>query len=285
MAVLDFAAYAQKLASENNAQTMLPVIEKELLHHEIIRAMGESGLLSNLVFQGGTCLRLCYGAPRHSEDLDFAGGVDFSASDLDELKGCIIQALANRYSVAVDVAEPKNDSSLVKKWSIRINTAPQRLDLPAQKISLEVASVPAYTKLPKMVQLNYEGLPSSYGDTILFAESLEEILADKLEAFVCSGHIRHRDIWDMYWIMRRPNINLQEALILRRKKEIDYREQEKFKTGLVRVTEQLGSIVNEREFEAQMRRFLPIDLHKKTIGRKEFRELLVTGIRELYAGC
>lgn len=55
---------------------MLSVIERELLHYEIPQALEAKGLLEMLVFQGGTCLRLCHGADRYSEDLDFAGGPD-----------------------------------------------------------------------------------------------------------------------------------------------------------------------------------------------------------------
>lgn len=82
MPKIDFNAYATQLARTNGRQTMAPVIEKELLHYEILRAMEEDGLLGGLVFQGGTCLRLCYGASRYSEDLDFAGGFDFDATGL-----------------------------------------------------------------------------------------------------------------------------------------------------------------------------------------------------------
>lgn len=82
MPKIDFNAYAAQLARTNGRQTMAPVIEKELLHYEILRAMEEDGLLGGLVFQGGTCLRLCYGASRYSENLDFAGGFDFDAADL-----------------------------------------------------------------------------------------------------------------------------------------------------------------------------------------------------------
>lgn len=85
MPKIDFNAYAAQLARTNGRQTMAPVIEKELLHYEILRAMEEDGLLGDLVFQGGTCLRLCYGASRYSEDLDFAGGFDFDAADLEAL--------------------------------------------------------------------------------------------------------------------------------------------------------------------------------------------------------
>ena len=85
MPKIDFNAYAAQLARTNGRQTMAPVIEKELLHYEILRAMEEDGLLGDLVLQGGTCLRLCYGASRYSEDLDFAGGFDFDAADLDDM--------------------------------------------------------------------------------------------------------------------------------------------------------------------------------------------------------
>ena len=56
---------------------MRPVIEKELLHYDILFALDNADLLDKLTFQGGTSLRLCYGAPRFSEDLDFAGGINF----------------------------------------------------------------------------------------------------------------------------------------------------------------------------------------------------------------
>lgn len=285
MSAIDFAAYAQRLASQNDVRMMLPVIEKELLHYEIIRAMGERGLLSRLVFQGGTCLRLCYGAPRYSEDLDFVGGSDFTASDLSDLAECIQHALPKKYPVDVVVREPTDDDALVKKWRIKIDTTPQRPDLPAQRISVEVAAVPAYTKQPRALQLNYEGLQAGYEDVILSAESLEEILADKLEAFVCSSHIRYRDVWDMYWIMRRPLVDLEEACMLRKRKEIDYGEEARFGRGLTRVSEQLDTIVNGGEFAAQMKRFLPVDLYEKTVENDEFRTFLLQALREVYGLC
>ncbi|HET6629122.1 MAG TPA: nucleotidyl transferase AbiEii/AbiGii toxin family protein, partial [Woeseiaceae bacterium] len=45
-----------------------PVVEKELLHYDILFALDTEGLLDPLTFQGGTSLRLCYGAQRFSED-------------------------------------------------------------------------------------------------------------------------------------------------------------------------------------------------------------------------
>ena len=56
------------------------VVEKELLHHDILREMAAGGFLAGLTFIGGTCLRACYGSVRLSEELAFTGGASFPAN-------------------------------------------------------------------------------------------------------------------------------------------------------------------------------------------------------------
>lgn len=282
MAKTDFKKFAQQLAALNGRGSMQPVIEKELLHYEILRAMSEAGLLSSIIFQGGTCLRLCYGANRYSEDLDFAGGLDFAAPDLAEIKRCIEQALPDRYLVTAKVKEPLDASTLVKKWTVRIDTSPGRPDLASQKISLEVASIPAYTKQTRMLQLNYEGLPRSFEDVVLFTESVEEILADKLESFICSSHLRYRDLWDMHWLSRRPNLDAERSYELRRRKALDYNEAKRFAERLPYMLARIEQLIESKEFHDQMKRFLPTNLFERTIGREEYRMALAQNICELY---
>ena len=282
MSTIDFSRFARDIAAANGSGQMLPVIEKELLHYEILRSMQEARLLASLSFQGGTCLRLCYGALRASEDLDFAGGAGFEASNLASLKDCIEKTLPERYQVQVQVAEPTKLDSLVKKWRIRIDTTPAKADLPSQKITLEVAAIPFYSAEPRMLQLNYEGLPSSYEDVVVPCESLEEILADKLESFICSPRIRHRDIWDLQWLARRPGLDLTAAHTLRAKKEVDYGESEAFAQGLSRATIQLGEIIDSKEFLTQMLRFLPQDVISNTVENKDWRIAAQNLIADLY---
>ena len=64
---------AQIVRDRPDLAPCLPAIEKELLHLEVLRAMHDEGLLRGMTFKGGTCLRLCHGAERLSEDLDFSG--------------------------------------------------------------------------------------------------------------------------------------------------------------------------------------------------------------------
>jgi predicted nucleotidyltransferase component of viral defense system len=61
---------SQALKAQGELAPLRVVVEKELLHHDILREMSAAGLLHSLTFIGGTCLRACYGSNRLSEDLD-----------------------------------------------------------------------------------------------------------------------------------------------------------------------------------------------------------------------
>ena len=45
------------LASQPSLSALRPVVEKEILHRDILREMSVAGLLEGLTFIGGTCLR------------------------------------------------------------------------------------------------------------------------------------------------------------------------------------------------------------------------------------
>ena len=54
----------------------------ELMQHYVLASLSRSGLFSTGMFHGGTCLRICHGMNRFSEDLDFllkqAGSPEFA---------------------------------------------------------------------------------------------------------------------------------------------------------------------------------------------------------------
>lgn len=70
----------EALRNQSNLSPLRIVVEKELLHHDILLTLSKNQLLTNLTFIGGTCIRACYGGARLSEDLYFTGGQDFSSS-------------------------------------------------------------------------------------------------------------------------------------------------------------------------------------------------------------
>ncbi len=259
---------------------MRPVIEKELLHYDILFALDKDHLLDPLTFQGGTSLRLCYGAPRFSEDLDFAGGRDFTAARLQKMKSCLERHIGERYELEVSVKEPNemNDAAQepsaqdikVDRWQIRVVTAPQRPEPPKQMIRIVVVNVPAYSRAPRALRQNYDFLPDGYSDTLVMTESLDEIMADKLVAFVNSTYVRHRDIWDLRWLKQQgATIN---AEFLRHKLD-DYRV-EHYVARAGQMIERLPAIVHGKDFIDQMSRFIPLEVQQRTLLKEKFLVLL-----------
>lgn len=258
---------------------MRPAIAKELLHYDILFCLDANGLLNKLTFQGGTSLRLCYGAPRFSEDLDFVGGREFATADLIEMKNCLGQYLGERYGLEISIKEPKEMASAPKyqdikvdKWQIGITTSPERKDLPKQKIKIEVANVPAYSRVPLSLQQNYEFLPDGYGDTLIMTETLDEIMADKLILLVsCQRYIRYRDIWDLRWLKQQgAQINADYILA----KISDYQENE-YPGKLNNMIERLDEIIKSKDFKNEISRFLPSEVLERTLEKGKFIDFLI----------
>lgn len=252
---------------------MKPVIEKELLHYDILFTLDDVGLLDNLTFQGGTSLRLCYGASRYSEDLDFAGGKNFKTEDLMDMKTCIEDYLGKRYDLEVTVKEPnemvqdlKEQEIKISKWQIRIATQPERRDLPKQVIKIEVGNIPAYTREPRQLRQNYDFLPDGYNDTLVMVETLDEILVDKLVSLVNSSYIRYRDIWDLHWL-KQQNVEMNSNLVL--KKINDYKI-DNYLVKCQEMIERLPDIIHGKEFKQQMSRFIPMEVQERTILKEKF---------------
>ena len=203
---------AEALRNQQGLSVLRPVVEKELLHHDILREMGRFGLLSRLAFIGGTCLRACYGSRRLSEDLDFAGGADFSKDALAGFGEVLTESLAAKYGLPVAVSEPTREEGNVDTWKIRIQTRPERRDLPAQRIHVDICAIPSHDARPMLLRNPY-GVEMGTSGLIVRAESREEILADKLLAFALRpGRIKNRDLWDIAWL-RQQGISLPHRLL------------------------------------------------------------------------
>lgn len=271
-----------------NVSHMRPVVEKELLHYDILFCLEQKGLLDNLVFQGGTCLRLCYGGNRFSEDLDFAGGHNFSSQTLVEMKNCIEHYIGSRYGLEVIVKEPatlkldpKYAELNIDKWQISVIMQPERKDLPRQRIKLEIANIPAYTKQAVSLNANYMFLPDGYNDTLIFAESLDEIMADKLVSLPATQrYVRNRDIWDLTWL-KQQGATLKPDLV---KQKVNDYKLKNYTTMLDTTITNIPDIVTGDRFKSEMKRFLPTDVHDRTLGKYKFEGFLINTVTALLQG-
>lgn len=275
----DFNLLVNRAMNVGGYTYMRPVIAKELLHYDILFSLDQEGLLDKLTFQGGTSLRLCYGAPRLSEDLGFVGDQEFATASLMKMKNCLEKYLGGRYGLEILVKEPKEMASLpeyqhikVDKWQISVTTAPAKKDIPKQRIKIEVVNVPAYSRIPQPLRQNYEFLPDGYGDTLIMVETLDEIMADKLISLIsCQRYVRYRDIWDLRWL-KQQGAKINAEYILAKIK--DYKERG-YLRKLKKTVNRLDEIVRSKEFRDEMSRFIPTDVLERTLRKEKFIDFLI----------
>ncbi|MFK5927452.1 MAG: nucleotidyl transferase AbiEii/AbiGii toxin family protein [Desulfuromusa sp.] len=269
---------SQAISNQGELAPLQVVVEKELLHHDILREMSTAGLLKNLTFIGGTCLRACYGSKRLSEDLDFTGGEDFERESLANLGAVLVDRLQVKYNLPVQVSDPVKTEGNVDTWKIKVITRPEQKNLPSQRIHIDICAIPSYDRQP-MVLRNHYGVEMGTSGLIIQAQSREEILADKMVAFALRrNRIKNRDLWDIGWL-KQQNIILPLELIP--KKLRDHRCE--VGTFLDLLEERQQRLCDEptvrHDFIHEMQRFLPPEVVSRTIENDEFWTYLIDVFR------
>jgi predicted nucleotidyltransferase component of viral defense system len=260
---------SQALEARPELNAVKAVVEKELLHHDILREMSAAGLLGGLTFIGGTCLRACYGSLRLSEDLDFTGGADFTREMLAQLAGMLVERLEARYGLKVTVGEPTKESLGVDTWKLSVITQPERKDRPAQRIHIDICAIPSHDRRPMMLR-NVYGVDLGTSGLILQAQSREEILADKIIALAFRpNRIKNRDLWDIAWL-KQQGIELPLALVSA--KISDHRHTvAEFRSELKgRLSALKADPAVRRDFVKEMQRFLPAATVRETVEQETY---------------
>lgn len=270
----------EALRSRAELTSLRPVVEKELLHHDILREMSGAGLLAGLTFIGGTCLRACYGSARLSEDLDFTGGSRFKKSDLAELARVLTERLQTRYGLPVSVSEPVKTGGKVSTWKLTIETRPGQKHLPAQRIHLDICAISSHDPRPMMLR-NLYGIDLGTSGLILQAQSREEILADKIIALAFrENRIKNRDLWDITWLTQQ-SIELPTQLI-----PIKIRDHQRDEAEFVALLQNRIAALKvqpemREDFMKEMRRFLPAATVRDTIEKEVYWSYLTDVLADL----
>jgi predicted nucleotidyltransferase component of viral defense system len=270
----------EALRARAELTSLRPVVEKELLHHDILREMSGAGLLTDLTFIGGTCLRACYGSLRLSEDLDFTGGSHFKRSDLAELARVLVDRLQARYDLPVSVSDPVKTGGKVSTWKLTIETRPGQKHLPAQRIHLDICAIPSHDPRPMMLR-NLYGIDLGTSGLILQAQSREEILADKVIALAFrENRIKNRDLWDISWLSQQ-GIDLPTRLI-----PLKIRDHQRDDAEFVALLQERIDAIKTRsdmreDFMKEMRRFLPAATVRDTIEKELYWAYLTQVVDDL----
>ncbi len=181
-------------------------------------ALSKDKLGSKIVFYGGTALRLVYGSPRFSEDIDLIQTREISNLEFTNFIKDIVDHNPN-WSLK-DIYDKKRtkfalisikEEKLKHNFSLKIE-----LHKPVKKVDLEQ-------------ELSLIKSPVSVLDPLLLVPRLEKLQEFKLSAL--QGRQKARDVFDLWYISQ----VLKEKFIL--------------PTGL--------SAYGEREFKNELRVFLP----------------------------
>lgn len=180
--------FIEKLASELK---MAPEnIVREGYEIITLKAISESSLSKNLVFKGGTALRLVYNSPRFSEDLDFSltGPINFSDFKKNILDLCSrykkemeLSDISDKKQTFFSVLKIKEDF-LPQKFSVKIEISKRKFS-PSQK--------PGFKLLP----LKSSVLPIT---VFLNVATLETIMENKLQAV--KERVKPRDLFDLWFV-------------------------------------------------------------------------------------
>lgn len=165
----------------------------------------------DLTFQGGTCLRLVYGSPRFSEDLDF---VTASGTGLQRVARNAAAVARVRLGIADDwVWQIKGRDDNLEEGAEERN--PRSFMLTVQspewhraiKVKLEfwVAREEAVKQYPAAAQMTrpqpkLAEAMSAQSQVLIDAATLEAIVADKIYAIAGRDYLKARDWFDLWWL-------------------------------------------------------------------------------------
>lgn len=258
-------------AMRNNPDVigMDDVVEKEILHHHLLNLLHREGFLVDLTFMGGTALRLCYNSNRLSEDLVFAGGEHFRPEQFKGLARHIESYFQNVVGLEVSAREPRLVKGDTSTWKVTIIKYPDRKDLPAQKVHLDVCAYPSLDPEYLPVKNHYQ-IQSPVTGLPIQVESIKEILCDKMVAFAYrERRIKPRDIWDLGWLSQRDVSLTADMLIaklaLRGKSHEDFLQKIHKHAAQVQNDE-----VTKQDFYQEMSRFIPPAVAANTLEQAPF---------------
>jgi len=206
------------------------LIEKDYHLTRILHKISERKI-KDLVFKGGTCLNKCYlGFYRLSEDLDFVLNKNVKGLSKMQIKK-ILDRLRHELFEILNELEFKTNKELGKGWKMLTSEEEPRIigleiitnynsliDDSLQVIKLEISFRKRLIKPAILKAIHHEftdalGQPILKKDAEIEAIDLSENLAEKFRALVTRKNIAIRDIYDIYFILKKNIVKMDKGLI------------------------------------------------------------------------
>jgi predicted nucleotidyltransferase component of viral defense system len=247
-------APANSLEQENVLQ--------ELMQHYALASLSRSGLFSEAMFHGGTCLRIIHGMSRFSEDLDFLLKRPDSGFLWKKYLGALETDFANE-GIMLEVQDKPSAAGAVRKAFLKTDSIGKilLLALPFERqnprklrIKLEIDTNPpagssfqtSYITFPGIAAVTTQALPSGF--------------ATKAHALLCRKYVKGRDWYDFTWYIARKILPDLELLRNALHQQGPWAGR-KLAVSADWFLEHLATVINRidwKEARADVQRFLPM---------------------------
>lgn len=191
---------------------------REILQEIVLYSLSDAGFFNHAVFYGGTALRILYGLPRFSEDLDFSLIKPDASFDLSKYEKAVLETLKT-YGFEAQIETKIKEQSAVQSAFIKGNTIKHLLAINAPEDIVKNFNAGKLLKIKFEVDtqppLNFEEeqklhlTPAPFTVRSMKPSSL---FAGKLHAILCRGwqnRPKGRDWYDMLWyIQNKYEVNL-----------------------------------------------------------------------------
>ena len=207
-------------------------ILKEYLQFPVLSFIYNNKKYKNLIFTGGSCLRVCFGLPRMSEDLDFdLKKSDWKKFDIEELANDIQKYFKKDFLFDVQIKTQGNRRIYLKFPILKeLGVASgSESDLLYVKIEpTESGFTKPEIEVQSIFKYGYNFIVKRYSLSFLMTGKLNAIFLRKwFSGKESEIDIKGRDFYDLYWYLEKgvePNYsNLKKSIKISNQKEL-YKE-------------------------------------------------------------
>jgi predicted nucleotidyltransferase component of viral defense system len=204
----------QKLATKHQTG-VFPNIMREYFQHVFLSELYKLPAVDNLLFKGGTALRIIYGSPRFSEDLDFS---TFKVDDQTIKKfveDLFVSVLAKieQMGIRVEIGEKSDRTSGGYFGAATFNMT----DYPPVSVEINISA-----RNGREIKGEVDSVANDFVPTYTLLHLPQDELVEEKVFGALLERKKPRDFYDLYFIMRRNMLSADHRARLKNIK-IDFR--------------------------------------------------------------
>ncbi len=230
-------------------------ILKEYLQFPVLSFIYSNAKYKEMIFTGGSCLRVCFDFPRLSEDLDFdLTKKDWKNFEIQKLADDLQKYFKNDFLIDIQIKTQGGRRiylkfPILKELGIADNSASDLLYVKIEPN--ESGFIKEETEIQSISKYGYNFIIRRYSLSYLFTGKLKAIfLREWFSGQANAVDIKGRDFYDLYWYLeKRVSPNYKEL-----KKEIDI---ENDKQLFEKIRQRINKDVTTDKLTYDLRNFFP----------------------------